>query len=139
MTYYQNTTHAIYELISGSKLELKIYPFIYFRPISEPLGIENHTPYLLTIHEDRYEVNHGNFPSLKIILNGNYFFSLEKHESQNAFFRKEARRGYPAFSTNWSPGFFRLTLHGEQKGSLYRLNSKLERNCQLKCRRSFRV
>ena len=116
MTHDQNTAHVIYELLTEDQsIEIKLLPYLNFRPISQDLSNYLAKPYILTINENQYEITHSSYPSLKFYLSGESVFILDKYEVTDIFFRKEARRGLPALSSFWTPGFFRIPLKEGQK------------------------
>lgn len=116
MTHGQNTTHVIYECLSEDKsLEIRLFPFLRFQPISEELSNFLIKPYIFTINQNQYEISHTNYPSIKLNLQADGWFVLDTHEINDVFFRKEAKRGYPALGALWTPGCFNIPLKASQK------------------------
>ncbi len=119
MTHVQSTTHILYECLSeGRSIEIKLYPYCNFHPISQELVNKMDEPYLFTIAENRYEIFRANYPPLRLYLSGECHFVLESHKVNSVFYRREARRGYPPMGTLWSPGYFILPIRGKNTSGI---------------------
>lgn len=116
MTHGQNTVHFIYSLLSDDEgLRLKLYPYMHFRPTTESLQTTFAKPYIVSINENRYEIVTEDFPALKMLLDSDVQFSLDRKQLADVFFRKEARRGYPSIGSVWTPGYFLVPLKKDEK------------------------
>lgn len=114
MTYEQNTVHVIYTVLTGEKINLKLFPFIHFRRSDDPADMHIPEP-VITVLGDKYEIAVEGFPSLKLYATGNDLrFSLSPQRDHNVFLHKEAMRGYPAMANMWRPGYFLFRLEAKQ-------------------------
>jgi predicted glycogen debranching enzyme len=113
LPYQQNTVHIRYQLISArSPARLTLHPAVHFRP-QEASVDQMFVPvkdYVLSAHEDFYELRGGDFPPLRLRLQGRDAAFIDRRRCENIFFRLENARGYSAVGEYWSPGAFSLEL-----------------------------
>jgi predicted glycogen debranching enzyme len=113
MPYRQNTVHVSYRLLAGPPgVRLRLRPGIHFRPHEAPLHSPRPLSYALTVKDDLYEVDSGGeYPPLRLRTAGPpASFIFQPLAIPEVVYRVEARRGYDARGTLWSPGYFRFEL-----------------------------
>lgn len=114
MPYQQNTVHVCYRVIDGAEpARLELRPAVHYRPQEAAVDTMHVSPsdYVLSVHEDFYELKGAGFPSLFLKTQGaETSFTIDRRRCDDIFFRLEAARGYSAAGEYWSPGAFGLPL-----------------------------
>jgi predicted glycogen debranching enzyme len=107
LPYRQNTVHVTYKVLSGPQtVEIKLRPLIQFRGHEQPVTMQPHDPYVLTVLEDQYEISSGALPPLRLLLYGRGEFVIERRKIERVRYPLEERRGYEAVGDLWTPGSF---------------------------------
>lgn len=129
LPYQQNTVHVRYQLVSAKNpVRLELHPAVHFRPQEAPVEqiFVDVKDYVLSVHQDFYELKGGDFPGLRIRLQGrNATFTIDRRRCDDIFFRLENARGYSAVGEYWTPGAFGLTL---QPGEAVTFTASTERS-----------
>jgi predicted glycogen debranching enzyme len=112
MPHMQNTVHILYRVLVGTRLTLRLRPFVSFRPLEHPVDEPFAAPPVITVMGDRYMLNDASAcPPLALhMTQPQASFVLERTESRDVRFPLEAARGYPAKGALWSPGYFWIEL-----------------------------
>jgi predicted glycogen debranching enzyme len=121
LPYRQNSVYVSYRILEGpSSIELRLRPRVHVRRHEAPVESRRGKPYLLSVVEDRYEIDPGDgLPSLRLRMYGaDASFTSEHGHSTEVLYRVEESRGYDARGGLWSPGFFRLALAQGETASL---------------------
>jgi predicted glycogen debranching enzyme len=119
--YRQNTVHISYRLVSApGPVTLHLRPAVHFRPHESPVSDPLASPYGLTVLGGRHELfGNPEFPRLRLRTHGApATFRVSGQTIQHVLYSSERSRGYDATGDLWSPGYFRLTLEPEGKGTL---------------------
>lgn len=123
LLHEQNTLHVDYRVLQGEgHLRLKLRPAFHIRGHDQTLDDSPSVPWPIEVLEDRYELVPPPgvpFPRLRLFLYGeSRALTLRSQRSNGIFHRLEHRRGYPALSETWSPGYFKATLSREHPVTL---------------------
>ena len=120
MPYGQNTVCVRYELLSrGTEVHLEMEPWVRFRPHDGALDMPDHSPYALTIIEDRYEVAVEGYPPLRIHIDREAStFTIDRKRLCDVRYHAERTRGYDSVGELHSPGCFRVSLTSEAATTL---------------------
>ena len=114
MPYQQNTVHVCYRVLESEEpVRLELRPAVHYRPQEAAVDTMAVAPndYVLSVHEDFYELKGKDFPSLFLKTDGaETSFTIDRRRCNDIFFRLEAARGYSAVGEYWSPGAFKLPL-----------------------------
>jgi glycogen debranching enzyme len=116
-----NTVHVSYSLRSGAgPVRLKLRPSVHFRSHDAPVSAPLADPYVLTAHDDRYEIaDASDRPPLRLRLHGGrHAFTHERVRLRELLFRIEENRGYEAIGELWALGYFRADLTGDSPVTL---------------------
>jgi predicted glycogen debranching enzyme len=109
----QNTVYVTYHLVSGdSPLRLELRPLMNFRPHGLSVGEPLQGGYELTMRGDCYEISASpGLPPLRLCCQGaESMFAIDRDIVHNVFYRSEAERGYEAYGSLLSPGYFSVLL-----------------------------
>ncbi|HEX4756219.1 MAG TPA: amylo-alpha-1,6-glucosidase [Candidatus Dormibacteraeota bacterium] len=110
MPYGQNTTHIIYNRVSGTgALRLRLSPAMQVRRLEDPVSVPIAEPYALRSTEDRHEIGirTGVRPLRVSLFGGATAVSGDAH-TERQFYALEAARGYDSVGELWSPGEFEV-------------------------------
>jgi predicted glycogen debranching enzyme len=121
MPHMQNTVYVTYQLVSGDgDVQLELRPLLHFRPHSLPVGEPLQESYELTVSEDRYEVTASpELPPLRLYFQGGGgALTSDREIVPHLYYRSEAERGYEAYGSLWSPGYFSTPLAPGQEVTL---------------------
>jgi predicted glycogen debranching enzyme len=121
MPYGQNTVHVSYRLLEApGAVRLKLRPAVHFRNHDAPVSAALADPYVLTAHDDRYEVaDASGLPPLRLALHGGRpAFTVERQRLRERLYRIEENRGYESVGELWALGYFRADLGVEQPVTL---------------------
>jgi predicted glycogen debranching enzyme len=110
----QNTTYLVYTLLRGRGLRLRLRPSLNIRAHEGPVAIDTPAPYRVVSHGDRFQIEPGEGPTLRMRLLGERRRCLLDGGSHVTMsYRIEAARGYDHTGELWSPGELQFDLdHG---------------------------
>jgi len=116
----QNTVHLSYALRGGEgTVRLDLRPSVHFRHHEAPVSTALDEPYRLAIVGDRYEIEAGGLPPLRLLVRGRHSsLVIQPQVVRQVLYRMEERRGYEAAGDLWSPGFFRVYLSAGESATL---------------------
>ncbi len=102
----QNTTFVVYTLLSaGGEVTLGLRPSLHIRAHEGRVEVERPPPYRLVALEDRFEIQPGEGPPLRMRLRGRGArFVLDGGAFAPFHYRIEAERGYDHTGELWCPG-----------------------------------
>jgi predicted glycogen debranching enzyme len=110
MPHQQNTVHVAYRVLSGAGAVLEIEPWMRFRSHDGALDLPMEDAYALTVIEDRYEVQADALPPLRLSVEGDGSFSIDRKRLRDVRYQAERIRGYDSTGELYSPGYFRVPL-----------------------------
>jgi predicted glycogen debranching enzyme len=119
--HMQNSVYVTYHLVAGAtSVQLELRPLLHFRPHSMPVSEPLQDSYNLTVSEDRYEISaSSDLPPLHLCLQGAVgSLTVDREIVPHLFYRSEAERGYEAYGSLWSPGYFSTPLAPGQQVTL---------------------
>ncbi len=120
--HLQNTVYVSYRLPSrvDGPIQLQLRPLVHMRPHDASVSTPHVGAYRFTAWGDRYEISAGDaIPPLRMVLLGrDAAFTLDTARTAEILFRLEAQRGYDSKGDQWSPGFFHVTMSGEESVTL---------------------
>ena len=116
----QNTVYLTYVLRSGpGRLRLDLTPSVHFRHHESPVSASLEQPYTLVVVGDRYEIQAGHLPPLRLKMSGGESsVTIQPQVVRQVLYRMEERRGYESAGDLWSPGFFRAYLDADAPAAL---------------------
>jgi predicted glycogen debranching enzyme len=116
----QNTAQQSYRVLEGTgSLRLRIRPSVYFRPHESPVAVKPIPEYTVTKTSRGIEISEPNFPPLRLHLFAKRSeLVLEAGLVREVFYRIEQSRGYDAYGSVWSPGYFRADLQVGEEATL---------------------
>jgi predicted glycogen debranching enzyme len=120
LVHGQNTVHLTYALREGSgTLRLDLRPSVHFRHHEAPVSTALDQPYRLAVVDDRYEIQAGTLPALRLLMRGrDSSLTVQPQVVRQVLYRMEERRGYESAGDLWSPGFFRVYLSRGESATL---------------------
>ena len=115
MPHRQNTVYVIYTRVGGTgTLELRLDPWIHFRPHEGTLAGPIEGEYALRALGGRYEVEDTldvGLPPLRLkIIGAESHFEIDERRIRNVRYLVEQSRGYDASGDLYSPGAFRAEI-----------------------------
>ena len=113
MPYLQNTVHLRYTLISERPdLQLRLRPAVHFRAFEGSVATPLPPDYEVRLCGSRYEIHsRDNFPPLRLLVEAtSSHFTYECGTVHDAYYERDAARGYESRGALWSPGYFSLAL-----------------------------
>jgi predicted glycogen debranching enzyme len=120
MPYGQNTVHLTYTLLSDQPdVQLQLRPSIHFRrfeaSVATPLASHE-----LQLKGDQFEIHsHEGFPPLRLrIADAGSTFTYDCGAVRDAYYERDAARGYESRGQLWTPGFFTVALRPHQPATL---------------------
>ena len=116
----QNTVHLTYALRNGEgTIRLDLRPSVHFRHHEAPVSTALDQPCRLAITDERYEIEAGSLPPLRLLMRGRHSsLTVQPQVVRQVLYRMEERRGYESAGDLWSPGFFRVYLSAEETATL---------------------
>ena len=121
LPHLQNTVFITYRLLEGPEnVRVRVRPSLHFRAHEARVDRPLNGPYSITVRGDRYEI-HGDpdLPPLRLAALGDRAsFVLERGAQREIVYRVEARRGYDARGTLWTPGYVRAELRRDRAFSV---------------------
>ncbi len=110
--HLQNTVHVLYSVTAGERVTLRLRPYVSFRRLEHPVDEPLSEPYVITVIDDRYELEDGSRKTaLRLrMAHPRARFTLERSTTPDVWFASEAARGYPALGALWTPGVFHVEL-----------------------------
>lgn len=116
MPYRQNTTIVQYRLLEGARsaMTLRLTPVVDFRNYEEPVAEREREEYTFETRDGHFQVFADEYPPLRLLIEGEYEFTLDHARREQALFAVEERRGYRFRRTMWSPGTFVVPVQPAQ-------------------------
>jgi predicted glycogen debranching enzyme len=127
LSYRQNTVRIAYRIVQGDgALRIGLRPAIHFRSHDDAVGRADQRRYVLTVHEDQFEITGGNdFPPLHLQFHAPCSaFTFDRKKTGLIPYATERNRGYEWQGSLWSPGYFRSDM---EKGQTATLTASTER------------
>ena len=120
LVHGQNTVHLSYALRGGEgTVRLDLRPSVHFRHHEAPVSTPLDEPYRLAVVGDRYEIEAGSLPPLRLLARGRHgSLIVQAQLVRQVLYRMEERRGYESAGDLWSPGFFRVYLSAGESAAL---------------------
>jgi predicted glycogen debranching enzyme len=120
LVHGQNTVHVTYSVIDGpGTIRFDLRPSVHFRHHEAPVSTVLEQNYRLTVEDDRYQIEAGSLPPLRLLVRGQPGgLMVQPQLVRQVLFRMEERRGYESAGDLWSPGFFRAYLSAGQSATL---------------------
>jgi predicted glycogen debranching enzyme len=108
MPYDQNTVYAVYRLLKGKPLRIRLRPYLTFRNIDEDLAASRYAPWSLSFRSDQFEAHFDDQAAiLRLRVNPGYrFFVSEENITEVHFYGIEKERGLEHREILGSPGYF---------------------------------
>lgn len=115
MVHMQNTVHIIYDILEcPSSFKFMFQPFFDIR--HHEASLQNpQKPFNLKAIDRFFEIATSDLPSLFLIPSNTINFIYETKELKDVFYRIEKERGYDAFGSLKSPGFFEAAVEKGQR------------------------
>ncbi|HEX7045176.1 MAG TPA: amylo-alpha-1,6-glucosidase [Burkholderiales bacterium] len=121
MPHQQNTVYCLYRLLeSSAPAQLMLRPWVHFRAHDNPAVAEPIGEYTLRVRGNCYEiVGDRRFAVLRLLFHGDDVrFVIDGGARKEVFLRAEAERGYAAYGSLWSPGYFVLDMTPGSRAAL---------------------
>jgi predicted glycogen debranching enzyme len=120
LAHGQNTVYVSFSLLSGQDIvKLELCPAVHFRHHETAVDGAVSTAHQLTILGDRYEINNGIYPPLRLqVKHPRTQFLYLPDQLVQIGYQHEADRGYASMGQLWTPGSYRVDLGSGQTATL---------------------
>jgi predicted glycogen debranching enzyme len=120
LSHGQNTVYVTYTVLEApGRVRIDLQPLMHFRHHETAVSAPLDEPYQLTVVGDRFEVQAGDLPPLRLSLcaeRGD--LTVRPQRVHQVLFRMEQSRGYESEGDLWTPGAFRVRLEPGESATL---------------------